>query len=121
MRRMHTARLPPDLLYTEWFAGKREETWDTVRGRQQYVYHKNLLDHVGAQSSFAIRAERMPFPRCFDSMANVWSIQAQERFQVSKPARGCQAHVSCKVIDVTVRSCFLLKIRLLIQRGLSMD
>lgn len=82
LHRMHTARLPPDLLYAEWFVGNRQETWDTVRGRQQYVYHKNLLDHFGEHSSFSVRAKRLPFPRCFASMADVWSVQPKERFMV---------------------------------------
>ncbi|CAK0787359.1 hypothetical protein CVIRNUC_010579 [Coccomyxa viridis] len=78
--RTHTARLPPDLLWLEWFQGRRPETWDAVRGHPLYVYHKNLLDHIGALSSFAVRPERLPFPRCFDSMATVWSIHTKERF-----------------------------------------
>ena len=82
---MHTARLPPDLLWLEWFQGRRPETWDTVRGRPLYVYHANLLDHIGALSSFAVRPARLPFPRCYDSMAAVWSIHAKERFNVSPP------------------------------------
>ena len=88
--RMHTARLPPDLLWLEWFQGRRPETWDAVRGHPLYVYHRNLLDHIGALSSFAVRPERLPFPRCFDSMATVWSIHTKERFNVSHPsARRC--------------------------------
>ena len=93
---MHTARLPPDLLYAEWFKGSRQETWEVVRGRQQYVYHKNLLDHVGEQSSFAVRAERLPFPRCFASMADVWSIQGDERFQVKRSAAAVMHACCCR-------------------------
>ena len=81
--RAHTARLPPDLLWLEWFQGRAQETWDTVRGHPLYVYHKNLLDHIGTHSSFAIRPDRLPFPQCFDSMAKVWSIHPLERFNVS--------------------------------------
>ena len=81
--RAHTARLPPDLLWLEWFQGRAQETWETVRGHPLYVYHKNLLDHIGTHSSFAIRPDRLPFPQCFDSMASVWSIHPKERFNVS--------------------------------------
>ena len=84
--RAHTARLPPDLLWLEWFQGRAQETWDTVRGHPLYVYHKNLLDHIGTHSSFAIRPDRLPFPQCFDSMAKVWSIHPLERFNVSPPS-----------------------------------
>ncbi len=86
LRRAHTARLPPDLLWLEWFQGRAQETWDTVRGHPLYVYHKNLLDHIGTHSSFAIRPDRLPFPQCFDSMAKVWSIHPLERFNVSRSA-----------------------------------
>ena len=81
--RAHTARLPPDLLWLEWFQGRAQETWDTVRGHPLYVYHKNLLDHIGMHSSFAIRPDRLPFPRCYESMSKVWSIHPLERFNVS--------------------------------------
>ncbi|CAL5222351.1 g4702 [Coccomyxa viridis] len=81
--RAHTARLPPDLLWLEWFQGRAQETWDTVRGHPLYVYHKNLLDHIGTHSSFAIRPDRLPFPQCFDSMAKVWSIHPLERFNAA--------------------------------------
>lgn len=53
-----------------------------MRGHPLYVYHKNLLDHIGTHSSFAVRPDRLPFPRCFDPMAHVWSIHALERFNV---------------------------------------
>ena len=96
---MHTARLPPDLLWLEWFQGRRPETWDAVRGHPLYVYHRNLLDHIGALSSFAVRPERLPFPRCFDSMATVWSIHTKERFNVRpSPARRCRTcSVHCQL------------------------
>ena len=58
-----------------------------MRGHPLYVYHKNLLDHIGTHSSFAIRPDRLPFPQCFESMAKVWSIHALERFNVSLPPR----------------------------------
>ena len=96
---MHTARLPPDLLWLEWFQGRRPETWDAVRGHPLYVYHKNLLDHIGALSSFAVRPERLPFPRCFDSMAAVWSIHTKERFNVrpSSAQRCCICSLCCEL------------------------
>lgn len=53
-----------------------------MRGHPLYVYHKNLLDHIGTHSSFAIRPDRLPFPQCYDSMAKVWSIHPLERFNV---------------------------------------
>ena len=54
-----------------------------MRGHPLYVYHKNLLDHIGMHSSFAIRPDRLPFPRCYESMSKVWSIHPLERFNVS--------------------------------------
>lgn len=54
-----------------------------VRGRQLYVYHKNLLDHIGSHSSFTVRAQRPQFPQCFESMASVWSLNTVEKFDVS--------------------------------------
>ena len=54
-----------------------------MRGHPLYVYHQNLLDHIGMHSSFAIRPDRLPFPRCYESMSKVWSIHPLERFNVS--------------------------------------
>lgn len=82
--RAHTARLPRDLLYTEWFKGSRcNASDDSTTSKSQYVYYRNLLDHMGTQSSFSVRADRHPFPGCFQSMSDIWSLDAQERFQVS--------------------------------------
>ena len=53
-----------------------------TKGRPLAVYRSNLLDHIGAQSSFAVRTNRLPWPGCFDSMATVWSLHKSERFQV---------------------------------------
>ncbi|KAK9919149.1 hypothetical protein WJX75_009727 [Coccomyxa subellipsoidea] len=72
--RLHTARLPSDLLYIEWLQGKRVDTNDSTSGKIQYVYQKNIMDHLGTLSSFAIRPERLPFPGCFNSMSDVWSL-----------------------------------------------
>ena len=62
-----------------------------MRGHPLYVYHKNLLDHIGTHSSFAIRPDRLPFPQCYDSMAKVWSIHPLERFNVSLSPPFCWA------------------------------
>lgn len=53
-----------------------------TKGRPLAVYRSNLLDHIGAQSSFAVRTNRLPWPGCFESMATVWSLHKSERFQV---------------------------------------
>ena len=84
--RKHTARLPPDLIWLEWFNGRRPELRALTRGRPLAVYRSNLLDHIGSQSSFAVRTTRPKWPGCFDSMAGVWSLHKTERFQVP-PAR----------------------------------
>ena len=80
--RKHTARLPPDLIWLEWFNGRRPELRALTRGRPLAVYRSNLLDHIGSQSSFAVRTTRPKWPGCFDSMAGVWSLHKTERFQV---------------------------------------
>ena len=80
-RRQHIARYPPDLLWLDWFRGEQQGADALPKGRPIYVYHKNLLDHLGAHSSFSVRAERPAFPACFASMADVWSLHAKERFQ----------------------------------------
>lgn len=82
--RKHTARLPADLLWMEWIQGRKRELWDVTKGRPLAVYRSNLLDHIGAQSSFAVRTNRLPWPGCFESMATVWSLHKSERFQLSK-------------------------------------
>ena len=46
------------------------------------MFKSNLLDHIGAHSSFAVRTNRLPWPGCFDPMATVWSLHRSERFQV---------------------------------------
>ena len=86
-RRQHIARYPPDLLWLDWFRGEKQAAGALPRGRAVYVYHKNLLDHLGAHSSFSVRADRPAFPACFQSMADVWSLHAKERFQAVRPRR----------------------------------
>ena len=69
------ARLPPDMLWGEWVAGQQS------RGRTEYIYKFNLLDHVGDVSSFTERADRKPFPGCHGLMEEVWSFPRQEMFK----------------------------------------
>eukprot|EP00884_Botryococcus_braunii_P003153 jgi/Botrbrau1/12839/Bobra.0045s0008.1 len=87
----YTDKLPPDLLWVEWYSGRKPELYSVIgRGRNRrilYVYRYNLLDHIGFNSSFAVRAPRPAFPVCYDSMANVWSLAFSERFL----ARSCKA------------------------------
>ena len=79
------ARLPADLLWVEWTRGQNQGAEALGRSHSLYIYSRNLLDHLGAKSSFSVRVDRLPFPRCFDSMADVWSLDPRERFkQVGK-------------------------------------
>ena len=87
--RQHIARYPPDLLWLDWFRGEKQEADALPKSRPIYVYHKNLLDHLGAHSSFSVRADRPAFPACFQSMADVWSLHARERFLSVRPQRPC--------------------------------
>ena len=84
-RRQHITRYPPDLLWLDWFRGEKQEADALPKSHPIYVYHKNLLDHLGAHSSFSVRADRPAFPACFQSMADVWSLHAKERFQAVRP------------------------------------
>ena len=72
---------PPDLLWVEWFSGKGTHTTSNIR-RQMAAYKYNLLEHMGKVSSFTVRVDRPNFPRCYESMADVWSLSKAERFQV---------------------------------------
>ncbi|KAK3263399.1 hypothetical protein CYMTET_27790 [Cymbomonas tetramitiformis] len=83
--REHTARLPPDLLWQEFVAGNNPEAKKSIGRRKIMVYKYNLLDHIGTISSFAIRPNRPKWPGCYDSMADVWSLQKIETFD----ARQC--------------------------------
>ena len=94
-RRKHTARLPPDLIWLEWFNGRRPELRALTRGRPLAVYRANLLDHIGSHSSFAVRATRPKWPGCFDSMAGVWSLHKTERFQVLPAGLGRLLPAGC--------------------------
>lgn len=66
-RRNHTVRLPPDLLWLEWFQGKNEAA-QHVSGRFLAVYRYNLFDHIGTVSSFSVRPDRPKWPGCFENM-----------------------------------------------------
>ncbi len=46
------------------------------------AYRNNLLEHIGTVSSFKVRVDRPAFPKCYESMADVWSLARAERFQV---------------------------------------
>ena len=75
------ARLPPDMLYTEWLEAKKRE-----EKRIQYVYRDNLLDHVGEVSTFGVRPARRKWPGCFEPLASAWSLARIETFD----ARMCK-------------------------------
>ena len=75
---------PPDLLWVEWFSGKSTHTTANKR-RPMAVYKYNLLEHMGKVSSFTVRVDRPDFPKCYESMADVWSLSRAERFQVRLP------------------------------------
>lgn len=60
-------RLPPDLLWLEWFQGKHEAA-EHVHGRFLAVYKYNLFQHIGTVSSFTVRPDRPRWPVCFDPM-----------------------------------------------------
>ena len=72
---------PPDLLWVEWFSGKSTHTTANKR-RPMAAYKYNLLEHMGKVSSFTVRVDRPDFPKCYESMADVWSLSRAERFQV---------------------------------------
>ncbi|KAA6429434.1 MAG: hypothetical protein FRX49_00828, partial [Trebouxia sp. A1-2] len=72
--------LPPDLIWLEWFSGHGPRTMANRR-RPMAAYRYNLLEHIGAVSSFTVRVERPAFPNCYESMADVWSLARAERFQ----------------------------------------
>ncbi len=69
--RNHTVRLPPDLLWLEWFQGKHEAA-QHIGSRFLAVYKYNVFDHIGTISSFTVRPNRPKWPACFDPMANAY-------------------------------------------------
>ncbi|DBA98364.1 TPA: hypothetical protein ACH3X3_012380 [Trebouxia sp. C0006] len=75
--------LPPDLIWPEWFSGHGPRTMANRR-RPMAAYRYNLLEHIGAVSSFKVRVDRPAFPKCYESMADVWSLARAERFQEKK-------------------------------------
>ena len=80
--------LPPDLIWPEWFSGHGHRTMANRR-RPMAAYRYNLLEHIGAVSSFKVRVDRPAFPKCYESMADVWSLARAERFQVMPEERFC--------------------------------
>lgn len=94
------ARYPVDLLWVDWFTEVQKKGGHAAI----YVYHKNLLDHMGAHSSFSVRVDRPAFPACFESMADVWSLHTKEHFQ-ARPNIGILHHIER-------RACALLRGRL---------
>lgn len=38
------------------------------------------MSHLGTVSSFEVRPDRPEWPRCYESMSAVWSLQSYERF-----------------------------------------
>ena len=80
--------LPPGLIWPEWFSGHGHRTMANRR-RPMAAYRYNLLEHIGAVSSFKVRVDRPAFPKCYESMADVWSLARAERFQVMPEERFC--------------------------------
>lgn len=88
--RKHIARLPPDLLWVEFYLSRRREL-RANRGRKLAVYRHNLMEHLGEKSSFAVRASRPDWPKCFHPMAEMWSLAKTETFNVSLSCFACHA------------------------------
>ncbi|KAL6771926.1 hypothetical protein ACKKBG_A28325 [Auxenochlorella protothecoides x Auxenochlorella symbiontica] len=72
----HVTRKPPDLLWAEWVALQAR-----ARPPRPYaVYRYNVLNHLGAISSFAVRPDRPGWPGCWAPMSSVWSLALSERY-----------------------------------------
>ena len=76
----HQARLPPDLLWTEWVEGTRADVRERTNARKLIVYRYNLFEHLGAVSTFSIRPRRPSWPGCYAPMSSAWSLTAVEKF-----------------------------------------
>ena len=74
----HQARLPPDLLWTEWVEGTRADVRERTNARKLIVYRYNLFEHLGAVSTFSIRPRRPSWPGCYAPMSSAWSLTAVE-------------------------------------------
>ena len=81
LRSSRIEKLPPDLIWPEWFRGLGRHTMGNRR-RPMAAYRYNLLEHIGTVSSFTVRVDRPAFPKCYEPMATVWSLSKAERFQV---------------------------------------
>lgn len=100
--------------------GQRIELRLTTRGRRLAVFRHNLLDHIGARSSFTVRANRPEWPRCYHPMSQIWSLGKREKFNVRTfcfrssdvLSVGCTAErksdigrVHCRSWRVRIRTC----------------
>eukprot|EP00899_Mesostigma_viride_P023179 jgi/Mesvir1/4045/Mv26552-RA.1 len=68
-------KLPIDVIWVEYL-----RLYLLPAGRDLFVYHKVLLEHIGTVSSFAAREKRSKWPGCFEPMDRVWSLTKWERF-----------------------------------------
>ena len=83
----HQARLPPDLLWTEWVEGTRADVRERTNARKLIVYRYNLFEHLGAVSTFSIRPRRPSWPGCYAPMSSAWSLTAVEKFDERRCAK----------------------------------
>eukprot|EP00899_Mesostigma_viride_P028939 jgi/Mesvir1/922/Mv26590-RA.1 len=72
------------------------------------VYRHVLLEHIGGVSTFKGRTRRKPWPTCYQSMANVWSLAAMERFDEKNCAAvGISPCAAAAMADMRHRSAYV--------------